>query len=197
MNRRKALLAIGSLAAGSGALVGSGAFTNVEADRRVDVDVRDDTEAYLALEPVDQDGDPIDNPSDGNRTPLAQDDPFALIDEDTGRLDLNVTALNANAVTVIPNLFQVSNLGRQEVDVHFEKSFEGGDGNPQAVEFYRSEDDPETDDPLDDEDNSITLEDGNSFVVDLVADTDGVGPEDDIIDTLTIVGVDVDRGDDT
>lgn len=197
MNRRTAILGLGGLVAGGGAAMGTGAFTSVEADRRVDVDVRDDTEAYLALKPVDHDGNPLENPSEGNRTPLAQDDPFALIDEDTGRLDLNVTALNANAVTVIPNLFQVSNLGREEVDVHFEKSFEGSDGNPQAVEFYRSEDDPETDDPLDDEDNSITLEDGNSFVVDLVADTDGVGPEDDIIDTLTIVGVDVDRGDDT
>ncbi|WP_158224044.1 hypothetical protein [Halorubrum salipaludis] len=176
--------------------MGTGAFTSVEADRQVDIDVRDDTEAYLALQPVDANGDPIDDPENGSRTPLAQDDPFALVNEDTGRLDLNVTALNVDAVTTIPNLFQVSNLGRNEVDIHFEKSFEGdGDGNPDAVSFYRGQDDPETDAPLDDENNGITLEDGNSFVVDLVATTDGVTPGEGIIDTLTIVGVDVNRGD--
>jgi len=196
MKRRTAILGLGGLVAGGGAAMGTGAFTNVTADRQIDVDVRDDTEAYLALQPVDTSGDPIDDPENGSRTPLAQDDPFALINEDTGRLDLNVTALNVDAVTTIPNLFQVSNLGRNEVDIHFEKSFEGeGPGNPDAVSFYRGQDDPETDDPLGDEDNGITLGDGNSFVVDLVADTEGIAPEDNIINTLTIVGVDVNRGD--
>lgn len=49
MNRRKALIGIGSLAVGSGAALGSGAFTSVTADRDVTVETAGDSSAYLQL----------------------------------------------------------------------------------------------------------------------------------------------------
>jgi hypothetical protein len=49
MNRRQALIGIGTLAVGSGAALGSGAFTSVEANRTVDVQTEGDASAYLQL----------------------------------------------------------------------------------------------------------------------------------------------------
>jgi len=49
MNRRKALIGIGSLAVGSGAALGSGAFTTVEASRDVTVQTTSDDSAALGL----------------------------------------------------------------------------------------------------------------------------------------------------
>jgi hypothetical protein len=49
MNRRQALIGIGSLAVGSGAALGSGAFTQVEATRTVDASVVGDSTALLGL----------------------------------------------------------------------------------------------------------------------------------------------------
>lgn len=54
MNRRKALIGIGSLAVGSGAALGSGAFTSVEATRDVEVAVADDASALLGIAPAGQ-----------------------------------------------------------------------------------------------------------------------------------------------
>jgi hypothetical protein len=49
MNRRQALIGIGSLAVGSGAALGSGAFTSVEANRDVTLQTSGDSSAYLSL----------------------------------------------------------------------------------------------------------------------------------------------------
>lgn len=180
MNRRTAILGLGGLVAGGGAAMGTGAFTNVEAERTIDVDVQNDQNSYLTLEPVNTDGEPVD----AGREPRAQDNPFAEIDAETGRLTLYITALNADAETVIRNVFRIANYGTTEVTV----SIEQNGTNTDVLSF------------ADQNGNSldagagVSLEDGGSVVVDVTADTDGVGPEDDIIDSITIVGDG--RGDD-
>lgn len=195
MKRRTAILGLGGLVASGGAAMGTGAFTSVTADRRLNVDVRNDDDAYLALRPVDADGDVVSDPAEGDtdRVPETseQNRPFALIDDETGRIDIAVTALNANAVTEIPSVFQIDNQGRNPVEVYVEISYEGsGSGNPSVVEVSTA-----GGDPLDDEANPVTLSDGNSIVVDFTFDTSGVGSGDAIADTITIHGTDPNRGD--
>ena len=196
MKRRTTILGLGSLVASAGAAMGTGAFTSVEADREFDVDVRNDDAAYLALRPVDADGNVVDDLAEGDtdRVPETseQNRPFSLLDEETGRIDIAVTALNANAVTEIPNVFQIDNQGRNPVNVYTDVSYEGdGAGNPEVVEVSTA-----NGDALDDEANPVTLSDGNSLVVDFTFDTSGIGPDDEIADTITIHGTDPDRGDD-
>ena len=194
MNRRTAILGLGGLVAGSGAAMGTGAFTSVTAERQVDVDVRNDDDAYLALRPVDSDGNVVDDLAEGDtdRVPETpeQNRPFALIDEQTGRIDIAVSALNGNAVTQIPSVFQIDNQGRNTVDVYIQAAYEAGDGgNPDVVEASTADGDP-----LDDEENPVALDNGNSIVVDFTFDTSGIGPDDAIADTITIHGTDPDRG---
>ena len=56
MNRRQALIGIGTLAVGSGAALGSGAFTSVEANRDVSVVTAGDADAALGIEDATDDG---------------------------------------------------------------------------------------------------------------------------------------------
>lgn len=49
LTRRNALIGLGSLVAGSGALVGTGAFSSVEADRTVNLQTNGDSSAALSL----------------------------------------------------------------------------------------------------------------------------------------------------
>jgi hypothetical protein len=50
LTRRNALIGLGSLVAGSGALVGTGAFSSVEADRTVNVETAGDGSALLSFD---------------------------------------------------------------------------------------------------------------------------------------------------
>lgn len=49
LNRRNALIGLGAIATGGGALFGSGAFSQVEADRTMTVSLSDDSTAELTL----------------------------------------------------------------------------------------------------------------------------------------------------
>jgi len=49
MNRRNALIGLGAMATGGGALFGSGAFSSVEADRTVSVTTAGDNSAFLSI----------------------------------------------------------------------------------------------------------------------------------------------------
>lgn len=194
MNRRTAILGLGGLVAGGGAAMGTGAFTSVEAERDVDVTLTGDLESYLALQPV-QDGN-VDDPDDReleSRTPEAQSDPFAAVDESTGRLTLNVTALNADAVTVIPNLFEIRHQGvnGRDVTVHIEQN----GANTDVLTFFA----------LDDSGNRVGLgpgggtsvSSGERVIVNVEADTNAedISPGDDIINSIVVNGSA--RGDDT
>ena len=176
MNRRKFIIGLGATTAAGGLAVGSGAFTSVEADRAMSVEINDDTEAYLTAQPLDENGDPV---SEGPE-PIAQETPYAVIDEETGRLVLTFESLNADAETLVTEVFQVANEGTQEIGVFFDKEGENAD----AVEFY-----DQNDNRLDvDEEDAVRVAVGDPLNIDVEFDTHSLGPEDSIMDTLIING---------
>ena len=192
MKRRTAILGLGGLVAGGGAAMGTGAFTSVEAERRVDVTVAGDLESYIALQPVQDDL--VEDPDERDlesRTPVAQDDPFSKVDETSGRLELNVTALNAEAKTIIPNLFEIRHQGveNRDVTVFIEQNGE----NTDVITFFAFD---ENDDRivLNEGEEGATVSSGERVIVNLEADTSGVSPGDDIIESITIKATA--RGDD-
>ena len=110
MERRNFVLGLGALAAGSGAAVGTGAFSSVEAQRDIGIDVAGDSDAYLAIEPGDENGD-------------------YLTDADTSAAALDFTSsnnqvagggegLNANALSTFADVFSVRNQGTQDVELN-------------------------------------------------------------------------------
>lgn len=109
LSRRNILIGLGGIVAGGGALVGTGAFTTVQAERTVTVETAGDETALLALAPTnDPNGD------------------YATIND--GRLEVEITNVNLNAVTHIDNVFQITNNGTRDVVLYFEE--DPGDDNP-------------------------------------------------------------------
>ena len=115
MKRRTLMIGLGATAAGGSALVGSGAFTSVQADRDVEIDVADDSDAFLQLQPAEDD--------DGDELPNGQ---YAR--ERNGILELDFTGdneeiagggegFNARANTGVSRVFEVRNQGTQGVEV--------------------------------------------------------------------------------
>ena len=115
MKRRTLMIGLGATAAGGSALVGSGAFTSVQADRDVEIDVADDSDAFLQLQPAEDD--------DGNELPNGQ-----YADPGGGTLELDFTGdndriagggegFNPRADTGVSRVFEVRNQGTQEVEV--------------------------------------------------------------------------------
>jgi len=95
LNRRQALIGIGSLAVGSGAALGSGAFTSVEADRTVTVQTAADTDAYLSLT---GDGEYISQSNSGTLTiDLGAPDSNAAFNEDAVTTISGVVTISSNA----------------------------------------------------------------------------------------------------
>lgn len=182
MKRRKVIIGAGALATGGAAALGTGAFSSVEAERSMSVELNDDTEAYLAAQPLDSDGEPVD---DEGPSPVAQEASYATIDENTGRLVLAFDSLNDDAKTVITEVFQVANEGTQEVGIFFEKEGE----NTEAVEFFDQDDNQ-----LDvSEKDAVRINTGNSLEVDVEFNTHDIDPGENIMDTLVING-DVEAG---
>lgn len=116
LSRRNALIGLGSLVAGSGALMGSGAFSSVSADRTVSIGVADDSSALLQLS------------IDGSYTGLSDGN-------STGNtVQLDITQLNDNAVTRFNDGFTITNGGSNPVNVGVSNvpsalSFEYPDGS--------------------------------------------------------------------
>lgn len=174
MKRRTTILGLGSLVGAGSLVAGTGAFTSVEADRDMSVEVVDDTDAYLSPEPLDEDG----NPTTEGPEPLAQDEAYARINEDTGRLELTFDSLNSDAETVVREVFQIANEGTQEVGVFLGKE---GD-NPEAAEFYDQDGNR-----LDvGEDDAVRVETGENVKVDIEFDTHGIGSDEELLDTLIL-----------
>jgi hypothetical protein len=181
MKRRKLIVGAGAIATGGAAALGTGAFSSVEADRQMSVELNDDTEAYLVAQPLDQDGNLVEEGPEPN----AQDTPYAVINEE-GRLVLTFDSLNPDAETVVNEVFHVANEGTQEIGVFFEK--EGS--NTGAVEFYANNGELNIDDERLDvsEGGAIRIGVGESFNIDVEFDTHGISSEDSIMDTLVING---------
>jgi hypothetical protein len=123
-NRRKVLLGIGSLAAGSAAAMGTGAFTSASANRELTVSTASDSDAYLTLESLD--------------TPNSNE----FVSETGGRSDtLAITidqseqggeGVNEQAEMYFDDLFRVKNQGTQPVWFWMESGTQG-------VGFYKGD----------------------------------------------------------
>jgi len=170
MNRRQVLAAIGALGSGGAVVTGTGAFTSVEANRDVSVQVADDTNAFLRMAAA----------GEGNEE---------YITTDGGELGINLTGdnptdaggqgVNANATTVIADLFEIQNQGTQEIDVEVTPlSFvDTGSGNTLIVLVV-----PQTGFP------SVTLGVGDTETYSLLVDSFSGGGSLQVSDTITVTG---------
>jgi len=118
-NRRKFLIGMGSLAAGSAAAVGSGAFTSVEANRDVEIGVTGDASAFLQIEPAKEGESLTPNAeeyvhTEGDGTVYLD---FTNTDETTGNGGGQGSGLNKDATTIFDNLLDFTNQGTQEIMV--------------------------------------------------------------------------------
>jgi hypothetical protein len=96
MQRRKFLVGMGSLAAGSAAAMGTGAFSTATIeDRDFQGAVTNDNDAVLRLNPTNS--------------------PYAELNN--GELRVNIQNLNQNATFTFPELFQIHNDGTRAVDI--------------------------------------------------------------------------------
>jgi hypothetical protein len=132
MNRRKLLIGMGSLAAGSAAAMGSGAFTSVSANRGLTVNTRYNSDALLGLSKMDTpNGNAyIESPGSSGDNGIDID----LGDSDGDPVGSNgAYGVNGEAYTIIRDLMEIKNQGSQEVYVHFS-------GAPDKVRFFH--DDP-------------------------------------------------------
>jgi hypothetical protein len=120
MQRRKFLIGVGSLAAGSAATMGTGAFASTEATRTVNVKVAGDQKAYLGMDAT---------------SPYAQvnSKQLALNFDDNGSGGKGV---NADSVTTFDGVFQLTNNGPNDLDITIDKS---GLANPERWEFVPKE----------------------------------------------------------
>jgi hypothetical protein len=113
MNRRKLLIGLGA-AAGAGGVLGSGAFTSVTANRTATVNVTGDANAYLQLRKAKTDS--------GSNTENSE---YASVSSGTLALDFSEnnetsgggTGLGQNSVYTFDDVFEIGNLGTQDVGV--------------------------------------------------------------------------------
>ncbi len=116
MERRKFMLGVGSLAAGSAATIGTGAFNFANVERGVGVDVVDDSDAFLALNSTS----PY---SDGSDKQLK-----LTFDDDAG---VGGDGLNENSDYSFTGVFSIRNQGSQPVGVWIEDN-----GSDDAMQWY-------------------------------------------------------------
>lgn len=110
MDRRTLLKTLGVAGAGGAVVTGTGAFTSVEANRNVSVTVEGDANAYLSLNDTGN-----ANSEYLNRN--SSDELEIDLTGDNGSTTGGGTGVNANAITVIEDLFKISNQGTQEVEL--------------------------------------------------------------------------------
>ena len=158
MERRKFVIGMGSIAAGSAAAVGTGAFTSVSADRGVTVEVDDDNDAYLGLE-AERDDIISDDGDDGQ---LTLDLGSQTTNEGT---DYEGEGFNKEAITEVDGVFRITNQGTDTVDLEIENDVDGLETTLQ---------DPNDRGP------------GDSTLVDIVVDTKDHSPQEAEDGTVTI-----------
>ena len=164
------MAAIGALGGGSAVVTGTGAFTSVEANRDISVQVADDSNAFLRMAAAGEGND-------------------EYITTKGGELGIDLTSsnptnaggqgVNANATTVIADLFEIRNQGTQEIDVEVTPlSFVNtGSGDTLVVLVV-----PQTNFP------SVTLGVGGTETYSLVVDSLPGGGNLQISDTITVTG---------
>lgn len=116
MKRRTILLGIGTTSVGGSALLGTGAFSGIESHRSIGITVRGDASSYLELGPcLDDHDDPTPNSGfvvdDEGRIAIRIDDHEESNGEGEG--------VNADALTLLDDVFRVCNKGKQSICVDF------------------------------------------------------------------------------
>lgn len=114
LTRRNALIGLGSLVAGSGALVGTGAFSSVEADRTVSINTAGDSGGFLTLA---GDGSYVTNNNS------------AALTIDLGQVG-STNAFNEEARTVVEGVVTVTNNAADGEDITV--GFDNGSSPPSA-----------------------------------------------------------------
>lgn len=122
MKRRRFVVGLGGLAAGSSALLGTGAFTSVTSTRGVDVQVvNEGSDAYLKMVPSsDPNGVFAKNTAGGYQGELQLDFDGEIPDEDAG------SGLGTDSVYDFDSVFEVTNQGTQTV--YLDASFSDPEG---------------------------------------------------------------------
>ena len=169
MERRKFVIGMGSLAAGSAAAVGSGAFSSVEAERDITVETGGDNEAYLGLEA-------------GRNDIISEDGGDGQLSLDLGSqtTEKGGEGFNDEAVTVIEDVFIISNQGTEEVEMGFKE------GDPVWGDNVTNEIEPIDGVTLSVGDEVPWLDAGESTAVDVTVDTLSYDPEEEEDGTVTI-----------
>lgn len=170
MNRRQILASIGALGGGSAIVTGTGAFTSVEANRDLSVQVADDSSALLRMAAAGEGNDEYITTNGGELgIDLTSDNPTNEGGE----------GVNADATTVIADLFEIQNQGTQEIDVEVTPlSFIDADGSDTLLVLVV----PQTSFP------SATLGVGDTETYSLVVDTFPGGSNLEVDDTITVTG---------
>lgn len=163
LTRRNAVIGLGALVGGTGALAASGAFTTVEAQRQVDIQGAGDADALLRITP-------------------ATDAQIADDEDDTLQLDADDLNLRARS-TFGPELV-ITNQGNNEVDIDILDDFDGDGGesmvdNGGVIDFQINTDYDGGGD-LTNNGSTDNVDNGESVVFDILIDftDDAVGDVD-------------------
>jgi hypothetical protein len=170
MKRRNVLAALGTLSAGGAIVAGTGAFTSVEANRDIAVQVAGDASALLR----------IDDTGNANSEYVTETGgEFGINLTGSNETDAGGQGVNANATTVIADLFEIQNQGTQEIEVEVTPlSFvDTGSGDTLIVLVV-----PQTSFP------SVTLGVGDTETYSLLVDSFPGGTNLQVNDTITIKG---------
>ena len=176
MNRRKLLAALGLLSGGGAVVSGTGAFTSASAERDVAVQVATDATGYLA----------IDDTGNANAEYVTEDNGSSNSEFGLDFTSGNSTSgggggVNADAITVFADLFEVRNQGTQDVEVEVTPlSFiRSSGGNTTLIVLIV----PQTGFP------SVTVSPGNAETyAAIVAATDDATASTLLNDTITVSG---------
>jgi hypothetical protein len=169
MKRRQVIAAIGALSGGGAVVTGTGAFTSVEANRDVSVQVADDSSALLRMAAA----------GEGNDGYITTGGGELGIDLTSDNDAVGGEGVNANATTVIADLFEIQNQGTQEIEVEVTPlSFVDADGSDTLLVLVV----PQSSFP------SVTLGVGETETYSLVVNTFPGGNSLEVDDTITVTG---------
>ncbi|GGI99767.1 hypothetical protein GCM10008995_07020 [Halobellus salinus] len=176
MNRRKMLAALGLLSGGGAVVSGTGAFTSASADRDVAVQVATDATGYLAIDDTgNANAEYVTENNGSSNSEFGLD--FTSGNSTTG----GGGGVNADAITVFADLFEVRNQGTQDVDVQVTPlSFiESSGGNTTLIVLVV----PQSGFP------NVTVSPGNAETYDvLVTATDDATTSTSLSETITVSG---------
>jgi len=153
-------------------MTGTGAFSSITAERSAEVSVAEDANAYLAMEPAA-------NSPNGEGGYASQTSSGELALDFTGdyAADNGGGGVNANAVTDVDRVFNITNQGTQPVAVWVE------DGGVSEVMFYQDADGT----TIEDSSNAATVAPGETVQVSVEFDTTSLNASaGQIMDSVTV-----------